>query len=110
MIPMPIAGRPLEARDQYIRSKRTNDPHDIGHGYIIAVPLLKSLFLALREPEIRYPREPLFCTVIAVRCSQFQSAQYAEHIEQVASDFVLATLAAVQRQQQHGVALAPRFQ
>jgi hypothetical protein len=56
-------------------------------------------------------RENLWIHAVVTICrEQFESAQHAERIEQVATQFVLSAFAAVQRHQQGGDALPSRLQ
>ena len=65
---------------------------------------------SLGKAEVGHAGEALLNSVIAVGAQQFQGAQNTEFIEQITSDFVLATFAAVQCQLQSGDSVAARFQ
>ena len=76
----------------------------------MSAPLLKGLIGIFGEAEIRYSGEPLLDPIVPIRVRQLQGPQHAEHIEQIAAHFVLPALAAIQSQQQHGIAVSPRLQ
>src|SRR4029077_8475987 len=99
MMAVPITFSSGESRHQHVGAKSPNNTHHIGQGDVVTLPLLKSLLRALREAKIRYASKALLDSVIAVRGSQLQSTQDAQHVEQITADFVLSTFATIQGQQ-----------
>jgi hypothetical protein len=64
----------------------------------VTLPLLKCFRRILGKSEISHLGEALFHAVVAIRSQQFQRAQDAEDIEQIAANLVLPAFAAVQSQ------------
>ena len=107
---MPIPLRPRKPRHQHIRTELPDHPHNIRQRNVMSLPLLKRLLRIFRIPKIRHPRKTLLYPVITIRGQHLQRPQHAQLIEQIASRLVLPALAARQRHQSHGRALAPRLQ
>ena len=84
-MPMPVAIRPGKARHQHIRTKRSNHPHHVGEGDVVPLPFLKCFFRRLGISKIGHAREALLDAVIAIGGQQFQCAQHAQRVEQIAA-------------------------
>ena len=107
---MPIAVRSREARNQHVWPEGANHSHHVTERDIVPSPLLEGLVGILRIAEIGNSAEALFHAVIAIGGRQLQRAQHAQHVEQIASDFVLPAFAASERHQQRGHAFAARLE
>src|SRR5438552_18264044 len=110
MVPMPVALRSGEARNQYVRAKGSDYPHHVGECDIVSAPLLKCFFRILRISEIRYPAKALLDPVIAIGSRQLQRAQHAQNVEEIASYLVLPAFAARESHEQRGGAVAARLE
>ena len=77
---------------------------------IVPAPFLKGFFGILRVAEIRDPAEALLHSVIAIGRGQLQRAQHAQHVEQIAADFVLAAFAAGESHQKRRDSFAARLE
>ena len=96
---VPVTFSSGESCHQHVRAKSPNHPHHVSQSDIVTLPFLKSFLRALREAKIRYASKTLLDPVVAIRGSQLQSAQDAQHVEQITADFVLSTFATIQGQQ-----------
>ena len=76
----------------------------------MTAPFVEGFLWGLGETEISHTRESLLDAVVAVGAQQFEGAKDPELVEQITADFVLSTLAAVQRQLEGGNAVPTRFQ
>ena len=110
MMAVTVARVALKASADHIRTEGANHPHHVAQRDIVTAPLLERLFWSLGETEIGDPREALLDSVVAVGRQQLQRADDAELIQQIAADFVLPALAAIERELQHARAVPARLQ
>src|SRR5882757_6409046 len=110
MIAMTVAAGAREASHQNVGTKRANDADHVPKRNVVALPFFQSFFRVLGEAKIRHPREALIDAIITVGAEKFQSAKYAERIEQAATHLILSAFAAGQRHQQGVRALAARLE
>src|SRR5512146_1263927 len=109
VMPVSVIGIALKARDDDVRPEGSDDPHHIRQRNLVT-PLLKGLVRGLAEPEVADASEPLVNIVVAVGVREFQRAKHAKFVEQPAARTVLASLAAIQREQLHMHAISARKQ
>ncbi len=107
---VPVAVGTGEACDQNIGTKGANHAHHVAERDVMSAPLLESLVRIFRIAEIRDPAEALFHSVVTIGCRQLQRAENAQHVEQIASYFVLTTFAAGERHQKGGISFPARLQ
>ena len=110
MMAVAIAWGALKASADHIRTEGANHAHHVAQRDIVTAPLLECLLRRLGETEIGNAREALLDSVVAVGGQQLQRADDAELVEQIAADFVLPALAAIERKLQHADAVPARFQ
>src|SRR5258705_401979 len=110
MIAMTVAAGTREASYQNVGTKRANDADHVAKRNVVALPFFQSLFRVLGEAKIRHAREALIDTIITVGTEKFQSAKYAERIQQAAPHLILSPFAAGQRHQQCVRAPAARLE
>ncbi len=103
---VPVALGSGEARNQHVGPKGSDHAHHVAEGDVVSAPFLEGFFGTFRIAEIRHPAEALFHSVVAIGSSQFQCAQHAQHVKQVAAHFVLTAFAAGESHQQRRVSLA----
>ncbi len=107
---MPIPLRTRKPGHQHIRTERPNHPHHVRQRHIVSAPLSKSLLGALRKSKVGHARKTFLHSVILVRRQQLFRPQHSQHVRQIAANFILPALAAIQRHQQHTRAPPTRFQ
>jgi hypothetical protein len=99
------AGRDGEARDDDIGPELADDANDVAkHG--VAVPEAERLLRRLRETEVDGAGEELAAVVEAAGGEEFLGAQHAEFLVKVLAEFILAAVAARERQVGGAVAAA----
>ena len=86
-----------EPRNQYIRSKIPDDPHDVSKNSV-ATPDAQRFVSRLRKSEIDRPREELLAVVDASRIEQFLCSNNAKALAQFGSEQILAAVPTCNRE------------
>ncbi len=97
VLPVPVARRATEDRDDHVGTEAAYDPYDVAQQRI-ARPMRERLFRVLGEPEIVGAGEVLSRTIQAPGGQQLSRPHDPEPLAQLRTDEVLAALSAGQRQ------------
>src|ERR1041385_221057 len=85
-----------EARHDYIRTKSSDDPHDVSKN-LVMIPEAQCLFSRFRKSEIGCSREKLLGMIDASRVEQFLCSNNAEPLAQFGSEQILTAVPARNR-------------
>ena len=97
MLPVTVARRAGEHRDDDLRPERAHHLHDVAEQRILR-PVLEGLGGGLREAEVVRAREELMRPVDAPRGEQLFRANHAERLAELVADEVLSAVAARERE------------
>ena len=97
MMPVSVARRPAEHRDDDLRPEGAHHRHDVAQDRVLR-PVRVRLLGRLREAEVVRAREELPPAVDAPRREQLLGADHAEQRPELVADQVLSAVAARERQ------------
>ena len=84
--------------------------HHVAQCDVVAAPFGESFIWILGESEIRHARESLLYAIVLVGREQLEGTQDAQNVGEIAANFVLAALTAIQSHQQRVHSAPARLQ